>query len=367
MNRLLMILLFLALGGPAQAKEAARNDAAESGVCDAHAVCVFIPVFDGPGELGRNTATVLNLQIWQTLRKVAGRRGAGVIIWGEKPLNEPTHRAAQQAAKDCPVSADRGHGCDMVFWGKAYAVGDEAVVLSYLTLADDNRDAISWRVWIKGKEVVAERPTHLYSFQPFVLSKAMVQQYRRPDALILTGDDGKKYPIGQQFKALEQSTPSRARVQIDTETGPVRGTIRLPNLTDRSVAVDFTAAIVRALRQDWNGTEDLMDRVIDRQGIPVRLRSDALWYRAMSRSEEKKQVNDDLNTRDLPLTSRLLATRVMGSLADYQNAKDDSLEKTRDAINRYCKHLGNREDVISVTGASDLLNLDFQNFQDCKF
>ena len=30
---------------------------------------LYVPAFDGPGSLGKNVATILNLQIWRTLRK----------------------------------------------------------------------------------------------------------------------------------------------------------------------------------------------------------------------------------------------------------------------------------------------------------
>ena len=53
-----------------------------------------------------------------------------------------------------------------------------------------------------------------------------------------------------------------------------------------------------------------------------------------------EQANVSVTTRHLPDSRRLLATRVMASLADYQQGIDDDLAKPIGWADRYCAHQG---------------------------
>jgi hypothetical protein len=61
----------------------------------------------------------------------------------------------------------------------------------------------------------------------------------------------------------------------------------LPQLsTNVSEVVDFVGAIVRVFRGDWNGAEQLMDRVIENGGTPNELRTDAYLYKGLAAAQQ---------------------------------------------------------------------------------
>ena len=73
-------------------------------------VALYMPALEADGPLGFRAATVLNLQIWRTLRKAptpnrAGLSfGSGVVVWDPEPLDALTHEAAAREAR--AVDAD---------------------------------------------------------------------------------------------------------------------------------------------------------------------------------------------------------------------------------------------------------------------
>ncbi len=110
---------------------------------EAQRVALYIPAFEGEDALGRNVATVLNLQIWQTLRKAPFPNpqrisfGEGMVIWDDVPLSSQTHEGAVEAARE--------FGTDMVLWGKAWRYGDGVAVQAYLTIVKRDTRSI-WQI-----------------------------------------------------------------------------------------------------------------------------------------------------------------------------------------------------------------------------
>ena len=80
-------------------------------------------------------ATVLNLQVFRTLRKAPSPNplklsfGDGTVLWGAVPLASASHAAAERAATTEPRGNVR-----LVLWGKASAYADGVSVEAHLTL-----------------------------------------------------------------------------------------------------------------------------------------------------------------------------------------------------------------------------------------
>ncbi len=308
-------------------------------------VCIFIPAFDGPQPLGQQIATVLNLQIWQTLRKSAGSGedfGTGLVVWDPNPLPEPSFAAAERSADE--------HGCQLAFWGRAWTYGDDVVAQTYLSILDRpapagtedledgagevaagaaRRPHVLWRTEVE-REGAPLRfdlgfPRQRYEFGPIVLKAEVVEKFSLPSALELTvsRDGGEQLgALGAEFRALEQHGDA-ARV----ESGGVRGWVRLPQLsTTRSEVVDFAGGIARLLRRDAYGAVQLLERVADNPATPAALEIDSLILQGVAL--ESLYVDGwplierayDLNPHSR-ITARYRLMKQISNLARFRNDK----------------------------------------------
>jgi len=280
-------------------------------------VTLFVPAFEGPESLGRNVATILNLQIWQTLRKAPFPNpsnvtfGDGLILWDEKPLSSQTHDDAARVA--------RNNEADLVLWGKASRYGDGVVVQAYLTMPVSERERI-WEVAVPGRDgasrISVEVPRLRYEFRPIVLTRAIVDSYLSPGALKLYASPTSMEVIGNvggAFTALEQGG-NVARV----ESNGTKGWIRLPLLSaSRSEVVDFVGGIIRVFRADWDGAARLLQNVIANPQTPTTLRLDAHLYRGVALERAGLDGTPDLqrayelNPYDRATVAYLLMNRVV--------------------------------------------------------
>ena len=249
-------------------------------------ITLFIPGFEGPGALGRNVATVLNLQIWHTFRRAPWPNnpenldfGRGLIIWDNRPLKSQSHREAEQMAKDIRILAQ------MVLWGKAYRYGNGVVVQTNLSIPayNDFRDnqLEVWRISLQGKTVQVDIPRRRLEMSSIVLRSDVIERYSLPSALKIyknrvggepIGEVGDSY-IGIQFE------PGLAKVR----SGNIEGWVRLPELGKKPTeVVDFVAGVIRTFRGDWQGAASSMRRVIDNPSTRTPLRIDAYLYWGMA-------------------------------------------------------------------------------------
>lgn len=225
-------------------------------------ITLYVPAFGGPESLGNNVATILNLQVWETLRKAPYPNpknisfGDGLILWDDKPLPSQAPSAA--------VLAAHNYGADLVLWGKAWHYGNGVVVQAYLTIPAADRRSI-WEVMLPGADndmrVSIDLPPLQYEFHPIVLTRAIVDNYSSPSALKLYASPKSTDVtgfVGNAFTALEQDG-SFARV----ESNGAQGWLHLPSLSaNRSEVVDFIGGIIRVLRADWDGAQRLFQDVI---------------------------------------------------------------------------------------------------------
>ena len=265
----------------------ARDERAAESTDDRPAadVALYMPALAADGPLGFRAATVLNLQIWKTLRAAptpnrAGLSfGSGVVVWGPEPLAALTHDAAANEA--------RGVDADLALWGKAWRYGDGVVVQTYLTIiegADDEAGPV-WSADLdeSGAPVsfAVGLPRLRYEFAPVVLDADVVDSLSSPAGLQMVASKGSTEVIGtvgDQFKA-EQHDGAWTRLR----SGDTVGWIYLPQLSDQpSEVVDFVGGVIRILRRDWRGATNLLGRVVDNPRVPHSIKIDALLMLALA-------------------------------------------------------------------------------------
>ena len=262
---------------------------------------LYIPSFQGPGDLGRNVATVLNLQIWRTLRREPWPNpqsldfGGGLIVWGPNPLDESSHREAERKAMEDHIWAQ------MTLWGEAFSYGDGVITQTYLSIPAfedyrENKFEI-WRITVPtpkgGIQLQMGPPRRRYEFAPIVLSNDVVERYSLPSSLKMFREPRKSEVIGEVGNEYTGIEP-RGNYQFVYSEGK-RGWVYLPRLSkERNEVVDFVGGVIRIFRSDWTGATTLMDRVINNPSSPTALRIDALLYKAYSQEQRGRDGEKEL-------------------------------------------------------------------------
>ncbi len=256
-------------------------------------VGLLVAPFEGPGNLGARTATVLNLQVWQTLRAAPHPNphglnfGSGTVYFmpeGSMPVR--SHIEAERAA-DGQAQA--------VLWGRAQPYGDGVVVQAYLSVpratspGHPGGTAI-WKIALPdGQSISVDIPAWRYEFAPIVLRTEAVLQLNTPEGLKLYRSPQSSEvlgSVGSRFRALEQS-PNGAKV----ESAGITGWVRLPQLSrNRSEVVDFTGALVRIFRKDWGGALELFSRVVGSQTAPATIKAYSLLMMAAASEQVSHQT-----------------------------------------------------------------------------
>ncbi len=270
---------------------------------------LYVSDFEGPEYLGRNVATIVNLQVWQTLRKEApgssATFGEGLVTWDNNAPITQSHESAERAAKD--------YAADLVLWGKVSRYGAGVVAQAFLTIAAGNERKV-WEIQVDGRTLSLPLPRTRYEFRPIVLSNTIVSRYTSPDALQLYATPSSTTAIGtvgSEFKASRQEGDA-ALVTTNGKTG----WIRLPELSrNRGEVANFTGGVIRILRSDWSGAADLFRKVIADTASPRLLKLDALLYSgvALERSRGNGAALIEqayaLNPYDRSVVSYLLMTQ----------------------------------------------------------
>jgi hypothetical protein len=289
-------------------------------------VTLYIPAFhsDSP-DLGLSVATVLNLQVWQTLRKSPWPNpdklsfGAGKVLWDHRPLPSANFETAERFAAGIGTPAPQ-----LVLWGKCYRYGEGVVAQAYLSLPE-NREAHPER-WVvvlpdsSGESLIeADIPNRRYAFEPILLTSKVVETYSRPDSLRLYADRqgvSERGPIGNEFRALRHEGPK----EVEVRSGGLTGWLLLPDLArERSEVTDFSGGVIRAYRGDWAGVRSLMKKVTDNVRTPTQLRIDAHLYRAMAAVKLGRNPEPDLAAAEAINASarRVVIYRAMALLSAY--------------------------------------------------
>lgn len=295
-------------------------------------VGVYIPAFAGPGgsALGLNSATVLNLAIWKTLRKSPYPNpehlsfGDGIVIWAETPLGAQT-----------PLAAATETGAQLVVDGDAFGYGQGAVItvrLYALALSPADQRAQTWQIAFDvppadgpgggaGRHVALASdvlPERQFDFRPTPLSAAQMASFASPGMLEVHGGspDGPVIGrVGDFFLAYRQEA---GFAEIETGAG-LKGYLRLPpSRRELTSVANFIGGVVGLLRTDWQGAARLLRAEAADPRFPATLGVDARLMMAYCLERQ------GLDGRALvaaaaavsPYSPRVLRYRVMVILAE---------------------------------------------------
>lgn len=307
---------------------------------------LYIPAFEGPDNLGKNVATILNLQIWRTLRREPDKDprgedfGRGMIVWGDTPLKAASHVNAEQAATEDNIAAQ------FVLWGETFAYGNGIIGQAHLSIPifgnyqregmvlDDYRENYYevWKLPVKVQQqsvtLAVDIPNRRYEFSPIVLSKSIVEKYSLPSRLKMhrkaTVTSEVIGEVGDHYVGIEP----RGHYQLVYSNGK-RGWVYLPDLAkERNEVVDFIGGVIRAYRADWRGAIELMNRVIDNHQTPNALKVDALLYKGRSLVEIGENSEDifsqayQLN----PYSQRTVQYWVMSRISKLSHYKKSGIQ-----------------------------------------
>ena len=308
-------------------------------MCTEESVCILVARF-GEAKVGLSVATILNLQILGTLRQsyeaegeIFGPFGDGKAVWTSATLT--SHQQAEDQARKC-----LGRDCDIVFWGGVYRIGDEAVVLSYLTIPDSARsdsmiletdDRQVWKVAVAGTDFHSDLPVRKLSFDPFLINKQSLGTYSSPDDLVL--DNGEA--VGASFRIERWIVPGKAVVKASSGR---HGVLNVPNLGERSHAASFAAGVIRAFRGDWGGVVDMMEPIASDPKAPIQLRQIAYWYYswALIESEQPAVATIKAALQTMPGSHILGEAWMMAALAEYERSGRRDAQGVINAVNAMC-------------------------------
>jgi hypothetical protein len=316
--------------GPLPGHYACINYKYEDGAdCNLGTVRAFVPAFAGSDALGLNVATVLNLQLFTTLRKAPTPNpeklsfGDGLIVWDREPLSEPSHETAERAAKRL------GDPVQLVLWGKASRYADGVLVQAYLTLPANAGPRARPEVWqlqfpsrVGGGSLELDIPSRRYAFEPVILDDRTVDLYSSPNALKIYRDKTMKEEIGTlaggYFRAYQHDRDGEWLLE------PMRGWVPFPRLSERGTEiVDFTGGLLRIFRADWNGAGDLLRKVLQEQSTPSSIRIDALLYLGLTAEKQKRSGRKEIEQAYAmnPLSQASAAYLIMSAFSDYLRAQ----------------------------------------------
>jgi hypothetical protein len=297
-------------------------------------VRLLVPRFTGPAQLGQNVATVLNLQVWQTLRRAPTPNpnglnfGNGEVTWDDEALSVSTYTAAEQRAA---ITASQ-----LVLWGEAVPYGEGVIARTFLSIppaAGGLRrytDILTVDVGAIGRHVTVsiDIPARRYEFAPVVLRREVVDTYTSPAALLLYSAPQGGSVVGQcgeYFTALRHDSGA-----VLVSAAGRQGWVRLPELaTQPSEVVDFVAGVLRVFRGDWGGAQPMFSAVIDNTHTPTSIKIDSYLYLAICRMATGLDPRGPLDkARELnPYSSRIAEYIILDDLGRLMSLRRNGAPK----------------------------------------
>lgn len=298
-------------------------------------IALFIPAFEGPAELGRNVATVLNLRIWSTLRRKPWPHnpkdldfGKGLIVWDPQAMPHQSHQQAETIASEINVLAQ------VALWGKAYPYGDGIVVQANVSIPSyrDYREQHNelWQVTLAGNPIIADIPRRRFELSSIVLDPAIIKHYSLPSALKIYANRKGGAPIGavgSSYLGIQfEHQQGLAKVIADDVTGWVR----LPHLSQTPSEISaFMGGLLKIFRSDWQGALSDMERVLDNPNTRTPLTIDAHLYAglAMEKSGRSGMARFEKALKLNPYAKRSVRYLLMGHLSAL--ARDPQQDNAR--------------------------------------
>ena len=306
-------------------------------------ITIVVPAFfSDPPQLGLSITTILQLQIWRTLRKEPERNpdrlsfGNGQALWDSATLEEPTNEAAVIEAAD---------SAQMVVWGKAYALGSGSSVMTYLTVPTIKDSRLvkfeQWKLTFKVSnekfDVIADLPTRQYAFEPIFLPESLVSAYSSLDALTIYKTRTGRKKLGVVASASELFALRWEENSVRVRTNRVTGWLRIPQLSNTTEVVDFVGGLMRIFRADWEGALELLSRVTTNPQTPTALRIDANLLAARATYQLGGNFEPYLLEAEKydRFSQRIIRYRVMGMLAELNNSDAGPLVERAAAAREY--------------------------------
>jgi len=267
-------------------------------------ITTYFPAFEGDGNLGRNVATVLSLQLAQTTRRAPWPDnpqghdfGEGMIRWSEETLEDPSHEAAQTAAQSVRLLAQ------MVVWGRVHRYADDVIADINVTLprfaspqlgaCRDQSDPCDYRQknferWLLDTDagpLAVDMPSRRFTFSAVRLREDVVNEYRSAEGLQIQErrDGGRVLGItGPDLRFIEfnkamEGAPTKLR------SNGVTGYVRMPELSEAvSEYADMIGGVMQIFRGDWQAAESSFARVVEYPSTRAPLRIDAMMLGGMA-------------------------------------------------------------------------------------
>jgi hypothetical protein len=212
-------------------------------------------------RLGNKVATVINLQLWLTLRRppeneLRDRPGEGEVTWDSDSLPPRTANQADDLARAYTPEAF------MTVWGNVDAVGDDVYINPRLSIRNDGAGEDLWdNFWVvkspKDQSVLlrATPPNARYEFLPIPVRRSVIGDLITPGGLPLydpatseqLGTAGdyfrREYSFkGQGYEAAIVKIPGRSKEAM----------VKVPTFTNEPTElVSFTSGVLRLFRHDW--------------------------------------------------------------------------------------------------------------------
>lgn len=313
-------------------------------------ITLFVPAFEGPGSIGRNVATVLNLRIWSSFRRKPWPNnpksldfGKGQIIWDHNPLKLQSHQEAETIATSINVLAQA------VLWGNTHPYGNGYVVQTYMSIPKYNDYRLNqnelWKTKIDGDEIVSDIPRRRFEVSSILLKSDIVKKYSLPSSLILyktrNGNEAIGF-VGNSYRGI-QLEPKAGLAKIITND--VKGWVKLPELAKNPTEVsDFVGGLIKIYRSDWQGAISSMKRVLLNKNTKTPLKIDALLYIGLAYEKQGVRGIEYFNQAMglNPYAKRSVRYLIMSDLSQLEQlirSKSDlhEINKMRSTIKRTLK------------------------------
>lgn len=256
-----------------------RSARADTGV-------LVVTTFTGDDQVGGKAMAILQLQVWQTLRRPPSGGPIRTVYWDES-ASPTSHAQAADVAR-----ADKS---PMILWGRAWDYKPGLAIQAYLTLRSDadvsSANEPAWTIDVPTgpgnatRKVAVKLPASRYEFTPIVVKSAVAATVGELTRIPTYEARGATAPVGQlggSFKAIEQSG-DWAKVQTD---GKIRW-VHLRGLAGESAEITrFVGGLIRILRRDWQGARALLEPLINDPNTRAGLRADAYLLLAAAAAQQ---------------------------------------------------------------------------------
>ena len=303
-------------------------------------VVVYFPVFESIGNLGENVATVLALQLAQTMRSRPWPEnpnnenfGEGMVRYTGEKLDALTHDAAASAAQRIDLRAQ------IVVWGWTARYGADVVVDVNVTLPRyraapsigcSRREVLKcdfrvknferWTVVKEGNEFIVDVPARRFSLSPIVLKSSIVERFSEATGLkIMSRPNGGQVlgTTGENWQFREFIGEVGGGLAL-VRSGGTLGYVTLPELSREATSFSSTVGgILQFYRGDWERAVESFSDVLANPATQVPNRVDALLFRGAAKFRMGRDGRSDFDAaaKLAPYDRTVVRYQLMGAIS----------------------------------------------------